>query len=216
MSPWGYGDGGDSRNSCPPISVAEERSLSNGCPRLTDVRDEEKSTFVEKCEMGSKFSGFFLYWATCVSSTGQWLLRFSLRHDVLASAMSILSSSLSATHGQDDSGLRNVSRSICLSVAESTNPWNILLPAGLAPTGATACVSALAIIEVVVRGLALVGAPPFHRSDSFEPSAQPNSMMRLALQPQIDTFCPPSTRPRHVVSVIPVVEEFHRVSCLIL
>ena len=87
----GYREGGDCGNAIPPIAVPEYGGLPDRCPGLADVRDEEKSAFVEECEVGTKSFGFFLYPATRVSSSGRWLSRPFVWLDVPASAKSIQS-----------------------------------------------------------------------------------------------------------------------------
>ncbi|MFH0920888.1 MAG: hypothetical protein V1913_11050 [Fibrobacterota bacterium] len=95
----GYRKGGDCGNPIPLVAVPEDRGLPDCRPSLTDVRDEENPAFVEEGEMGAKSSGFFLYPATRVSSSGRWLSRPSAWHGAPASAMSIRSSPSPAKYG---------------------------------------------------------------------------------------------------------------------
>jgi len=44
----GYREGGDCGNSIPPVAVPEDGGLPDRRPSLADVRDEEKSAFVEE------------------------------------------------------------------------------------------------------------------------------------------------------------------------
>ena len=53
-------DGGD---PVVPVAVAREGGAAAGRPGLAEVRDEQKSAFVEEREMGATPSGVFLYGA---------------------------------------------------------------------------------------------------------------------------------------------------------
>lgn len=71
LSGWGHGDAGDDGNPIPAIAVFENRGLPDWRPGPADIRDEEKSAFVEEYEMAPKSLGFFLCAANRVSSNAQ-------------------------------------------------------------------------------------------------------------------------------------------------
>src|SRR5271157_2782643 len=80
----GYGDTTDCRDFITPVAVAKDWCAARRSPGFPNVRYKQKPTFVQECNMGIKFSGFFLYWAmSCVSKT-QWLFRFFARLAVAA------------------------------------------------------------------------------------------------------------------------------------
>lgn len=66
----------DCRHLFMPVTVPQYWSLTNRCPSFTNKWDEEESTLIEERQMGTKFLGFFLYWAKCFFSILQWLSRF--------------------------------------------------------------------------------------------------------------------------------------------
>lgn len=208
-----YSEGGDCRNPIPPVAVPEDRGLSDRCPGLADVRDEEKSALVEECEMGPKCSGFFLYSATRVSSNGRWLSRPSAWRAVPASAKSIQSPPSPARDGRGGSEPRNACRSAWKCAAGSRDPLRIQLPEVLAPAAATACVSAAAPAAAGGQTLAWPAVLWPHLSESFGPNA-PRSLWRSSsLWPRTDRFCQPGGKPRHDVGVIRVREGYPGVSC---
>jgi len=213
VAQWGDGDGGDGRNPLPAVAVSEDGGMADRRPGLAHVRDEEESAFVEEYEMGPKSLGFFLTWATPVSSSVRWLARFSAWPGAPASAMSILDPSLLATHDRSDRESRNVSRSAWQFAAESTDLWCIPPRQHLAPTGAGAC--AFVTWTTVAGAQALVwaaGRLP-HLGESPGPNALRNLSKRSASRPQTGTSCQPAAERRRDVFVLLVVEEFHGVAC---
>lgn len=68
-------DGRDSRNLIPLVWTTQDRSLSPWCPCSEYVRNEQEPTFVEKHQMSSEFSGFFLYSAMWFFSNTQLPVR---------------------------------------------------------------------------------------------------------------------------------------------
>jgi hypothetical protein len=70
-----HGNARDGRDLVAPVAMAELRRAAHGRPGLADVRDEEKSAFVEEDEMGPTSGGVFLYGATCAASSARSLTR---------------------------------------------------------------------------------------------------------------------------------------------
>ena len=209
----GYREGGDCGNPIPSVAVSEDGGLPDRRPCLTDVRDEEKSAFVEECEMGAKSSGFFLYSTTRVSSIGRWLSRPSAWRVVPASAKSIQSPPSPARDGRGGSEPRNACRSAWKYAAGSRDPLRIRLPEVLAPTGATVCVSALTLTAADGRTPAsIVGHWP-HLFENFGPSAPRSLWKRSRLRPRTDRSCRPGARRRHGGGAIRAREGFHGVAC---
>lgn len=75
FSGWGYGNAGDDGNPISFVAMLENRSFSDRRPSLADIRDEEKSAFIEEDEMGSKSLRFFLCEANRTSSSVRWWIR---------------------------------------------------------------------------------------------------------------------------------------------
>ena len=65
----------DNRDFVASIAVAQDRCTANWGPGSTDIGNEQKSAFIEKGQMGSKFFCFFLYQTTCTSSNKRWHFR---------------------------------------------------------------------------------------------------------------------------------------------
>ena len=215
LARWGNGDSGDSRDSIAPVAVSEDRRLPDRRPGLAKVRDEEESAFVKKYEMGPKSSGFFLYVATRISSSGRWLPRFSAWPGVPASATSIPDSSSRATHGPGGSESRNASRSAWQSAAESRGLLCILPLERLSPAVAAACASATGTIAADVQALASAGVRPPHPVGSSAPNAPQSLSRHSESRQQTDTSCRLAAELRLDICVLPVAEGFHGVACLI-
>jgi hypothetical protein len=193
--------------------VSEDRGMADRCPGFAHVRNEEESAFVEEYEMGPKSLGFFLTWATPVSSSVRWLARFSAWPGAPASAMSILNPSSLATHDRSDRESRNVSRSAWQFAAGSIALLYIRLRQHLALIGAGAC--AFVTWTTVVGAQALVwtaGLLP-HLGESPGPNALRNLSKRSASRPRTGTSCQPAAERRRDVFVLLVVEGFHGVAC---
>ena len=208
-------DSGDGRDPIVPVAVSEDRGLPNRRPRLADVRHEEEAAFVEKGEMGPKSSGFFLYLATSVFSTGRWLARPAVWHGVPASAMSIVSSPSLARHGLGGSESQSASEPVSLYVVGSTDPLYSQPPQARVSKAATTPVAARATIEAAVLAQAWAAERLLHQPGSSEPSALPSLWTHSDLRPQTGRFCQPEVKQWPGVCVPPAAEEFHRVSCSI-
>ena len=104
MPPLGRdGEAGDSRDSISPIEMIQEGSLSPWRPCSANIGNEQKLTFIEKSQMGSKCDGFFLLPANVSSSSVLSPPRLFPEPCVLASGNSILALSGVARDGWDDS-----------------------------------------------------------------------------------------------------------------
>lgn len=210
-----HSDSGNGGDPVMPVAVSEDRGLSNRRPGLADVRHEKEATFVEKGEMGPKSSGFFLYLATSLFSTGRWLARPAVWHGVPASAMSIVNSPSLARHGPGGSESQSASESVSLYAVGSTDPLCSQPPEARVLKVVTTPVAARATTEAAVLGQAWTAEPLFHRPGSSEPSALPSLWTHSESRPQIGRSCQPEVRRWPGVCVPPTVEEFHRVSCSI-
>jgi hypothetical protein len=102
---WRYGDSRDGRNLLPPIEMMQDWSLSSRSPCPTNIWDEHKATFIEKCQMGPKFESFFLLLASVSSSNVLSPPRSSPVPCAPASDNSILILSTLAKYGWGDSEL---------------------------------------------------------------------------------------------------------------
>lgn len=208
-----HGDGGDGRYAVPPIAVSEDGGLTDRRPGLADVGNEEEPAFVEEDEMGPKFSGFFLYAATRLASSGRWPPRPFAGPGAPVFATSIPSSASPATHGPGGSGSRTVVRSVWLCDAGSIAGLRILPPGDLVPATVAACASGAATAAVDARASVWAGAHRCRPGESSGPSA-PQSLWRSSgSQPQTDTFCQSAARQRRGIFALRVVEGFHVVSC---
>lgn len=185
----GYGDAGDDGNPIPPVAMLKKGGLPNRRPGLADVRDEEESAFVEKDEMGPKFLGFFLNAANRVSSSARWLSRPVAEPAAPASDRSSPSPASPATHGQDDSVFRNVSRSAWICAAESTGPSYILRTGNPLPATATAGASVMAPASADVQEQAWAEVLSSHPRGELEPSAPPNLLRNSESRLLIDRSC---------------------------
>ncbi len=208
----GYRKGGDCGNPIPPVAVSEDRGLPDWRPSLTDVRDEEKPAFVEEGEMGTKFSGFFLYPTTRVSSSGRWPSRPAAWRGAPASAMSIRNSPSTARYDPGGSEFRNACGSAWKCAAVSTNPLYIQPPEVLVSAAASACASVVAPTAADGQKPAWPEAPWPRLSENFGPSAPQNLWKNSRLRPRTDKSCQPGAWLQHAVCVIRVREGFLGVS----
>src|SRR3989338_3132197 len=210
------GDSGDGGDPITPVAVSEDRGLSDRRPGLAHVRNEEKAAFVEEGEMGPKSLGFFLYAATCISSTRRWLPRLSGWPGVPVSATSILNSPSPARRGPGDSGFQNAARSVSQCAAGSTNPLCIQLPeppvSGVAEVRASAVVTTAAAFPM--QAWAAEHSP--HPPQSSEPSAPASLWRHSRSRPPIDMSCQHGATSWRGASVPPAVEGFLEVSCPIV
>jgi hypothetical protein len=104
MSPFGRdGEAGDGRDSISPVEMMQEGSLTPWRPSSANIGNEQKPTFIEKGQMGSKCGGFFLLPANVFSSNVLSPPRPFPEPDALASDNSILTLSGVARDGWDDS-----------------------------------------------------------------------------------------------------------------
>lgn len=71
----GNSNAGDDGNPVSFVAMLENRGFPDRRPSLADVRDEEKSAFIEEDEMGPKSLSFFLYAANRASSSVRWRIR---------------------------------------------------------------------------------------------------------------------------------------------
>ena len=130
------GDSGDRGDPIMPVAVSEDRGLPNRRPGLADIRHEEEAAFIEKGEMGPKSSGFFLYLATSLFSTGRWLARPAVWHGAPASATSIVNSPSLARHGPGGSEFQSASacaRGHVLDLVRPTMPSFVTMRTLLRP-----------------------------------------------------------------------------------
>ncbi len=208
LARWGDGDSRDGRNPFPRIAVSEDRSMTDRCPGLAHVRDEEESAFVEEYEMGPKSLGFFLTPATAASSTVRWLARFFAWLGAPASATSILDPSSLATHDRSDTESRNVSRSAWQFAAESIALSYIPPRQHLAPTVAGACAFATWTTVAGARALAWAAGRLPHLGESPGPNAPRSLSKRSASPPQTGTSCQPAVKLRLDVFALLAVEGF--------
>lgn len=104
------------------VTVTEDWRFTRRSPGLTDNRYEQEPALVEKCQMGPKFLGFFLYGARFCFSIPRWLFRFAAKHASPASDNSsqnccVIASRLrrgyNLHHILSVSALKSASRSIC-------------------------------------------------------------------------------------------------------
>ena len=209
----GDGDGGDGRNPLPAIAVSEDRGMTDRCPGLAHVRDEEESAFVEEYEMGPKSLGFFLTRATAASSSVRWPARFSAWPDVPVSATSILDPSSPATHDRSDRESRNVFLSAWQFAVGSIVLWYIPLRQHLVPTVAIACAFETWTTPAGARGLVWAAGLLPHLGESPGPNALRSLSKRLAWLPPTGTSCQPAAELRLDVFVLLAVEGFLGVAC---
>jgi len=66
------------------IAVANDGRLALTSPGATPRGNEQKAAFIEENEVGTKFSGFFLYLATCSASNVRLLSRRAGSHGARA------------------------------------------------------------------------------------------------------------------------------------
>ena len=209
----GYGDRRDGRNPIPLIAMSEDGRFPDRCPGLAHVRDEEEPAFVEKYEMGPNSSGFFLYPANRISSSGRWFPRLCVWPDVPASATSIGDSSSPATHGPGGSESRSAFRSAWQSAAGSTGLSCILLPKRLSPAIAAACASGTGRTVADAQGLAWAAERLAHLGERSGPNALQSLSRSLESRPQTDTSCQLAVEQRPDVFVLPAAGGYHWVSC---
>ena len=170
----GDGNGRDGGEPISLVAVPEDWRIPDRGPGLADVRDKEEPAFVEKDEMGPKSSGFLLYVATRLASSGRWRPRFSVWLDVPASDTSSPDSSSPATHGPGGSEFRNASRSAWRSAAGSTGLSCIPPRERRSPAVVATCASATGTTVADVQALTGAGVRWPRPGGSAGPNAPPS------------------------------------------
>jgi hypothetical protein len=74
-----YCKAADGRYLLMAVTMAEDWCFTRRSPRSTDKRYEQEPAFVQECQVGPKFLGFFLYWARSCFSILQWPSRFAAK-----------------------------------------------------------------------------------------------------------------------------------------
>jgi len=68
-------NGGNNRQTIPPVTVPQNRRLPRRSPGSSHVGDKQEAAFVKECQMGAPLPGVFLYEATHNASSGRYLPR---------------------------------------------------------------------------------------------------------------------------------------------
>ena len=133
----GDADRVDGRDLVLPVKVVQVRCLSAKRPGAFNVRNEQKSTFVEEDQVRSQLPGFFLYAANPAASTGRWLLRCAGEPAVRASDNLSLDRSAASRYGSGDRTRRSASEGPVRSSPASTDRSRNHRPTALRPARST-------------------------------------------------------------------------------
>ncbi len=201
------------RDSVSRVAVSEDRRITSGSPGLPQVRNEQKTTFIEEGKMGLKSLGFFLSAAIRSSSSGQSLPRSFGWRDVSVSAKSIPDPPSPARRGRGDSESQSVFRSAWRFAARSKDLSNN------PPPGLRIARAAAIFVSVVAEALGAgrVSAWAVERfsrpSETLGPNVPLSLSKHLGWRLPIDRFCLSAANRQQGVCGPPTVEEFLLVSC---
>jgi len=217
LSTGGHGEAANNRDLVTPIAVAENGCTTGRSPGSTNVRYEQEPAFVEKCQMGPKFLGFFLYGAMFAPSSGRWLPRLFATPVFPASGNSTPDRcAIISTRLHVCSELRSLSESDGPLASKSIGRWNVqrllLLAAAVAP------------IFLFGGFPTKTGVPTWLGSecladlscDSSDTTARQNSTRLSTLRLRRDKFAPREALLSLDTAVSPTDRDFHEVSCLTL
>jgi hypothetical protein len=129
------GKSANGRDLLMAVTMAEDWCLARRSPCLTDKRYEQEPAFVQECQVGPKFSGFFLYWAKSCFSILQWPSRFAAKPVSPASGSSSQNCGVRASRLRHGYSLCCISSVLVLKYASaSICRWHDLLMRHLAAT----------------------------------------------------------------------------------
>jgi hypothetical protein len=203
----------DGGNFTALIRVVMHGCLSLWCPSSAQVGNEQKATFIEENQMGTKFFGFFLYKATGSASIFGSLPHPFARLYALAFGNSIPSSSLFSKHGQDDTLPQTAFLLLQQYASESISQLNNQ-PSKVPSIGSSQAFSAVLLLVVKgVQGLAWILTP---RSLLYH-IPQPSVLYYLARLLQhwllFYNLCQTQVKLLLEVFSFPIVARFQVVSC---
>lgn len=208
------GQDADDRYFVPPVAVSQDRGLANGSPCPTDVGNQQKSTLVEKPQMGPKSFGLFLYVARPAPSTAGFHPRPAATPASQASGSS--NSTPCATTSirpQTCNELRTALGPISRSVSMSTTLWHARPPRHPSATSPADRSSVPASGDSDAPIGHALSIPSSLASDEFG-STGPHCSMTLSLfRPRRGKFSPSATNPMPGTDETPTVCMSHRVSC---
>jgi hypothetical protein len=213
VSPLGRdGKTGDGRDSVSPVKMMQDGSLSPRCPCPTNIGDEQKPTLIEKGQMGSKCSGFFLLPAIVSSSSVLSPLRFFPEPAVLAFDNSIPTPSGVAKGDWDDNEFQKTCELVRPLVSWSKDRCHSQKPKGLSAKGSP-IVSSLVLKawQDDPERLWDLDPPslPFERPAAIEKQ----SLRRIPLVvPPPTSFCPSLATGSLVGAASPIASGFLKVS----
>lgn len=210
---------GDQRTECRnpvlPIKVSDQWRLPSDSPCPLEVRDEQKSTFVEEDQIGSDLFCVFLYVAICNVSSAQWLPHPAVMRAVLVSGSSNQDWSTVSRCDSGDMSHQNTSESIVQHGLMSKGQWCI--PGRQTPSAEAPEVS-LSETDPVCSGdrMQVVGLALLSPSaDIPATSVKLSRDLHLPHRPLPTDFC----RILQVLwrggAALPIVRGFHLVSCSI-
>jgi len=117
------------------VAMSEDWCFARRSPCFTDKRYEHKPAFVQECQVGPKFLGFFLYWARSCFSILQWPSRFAAKPASPASGSSSQNCGVIASRLRHGYSLcRILSESVLKYASASICRWHDLLMRHLAAT----------------------------------------------------------------------------------
>lgn len=208
------GETSDGRYLIVPIAIAQDRCATRRGPGSTNVRDEQEPTFVQESQMGSKFSGFFLYGAMFGFSSGRWLFRlFAERGGPVFDNSNPDCDAKASIRPLVCNGFRNGSESIARYALKSIAQWNIQPPLLLAATFSSA-----SLCDERLTGEAFPIAPgsefPFDlSSDRLDTSAPQNLRTPSIFPPRLGRFLLNAAGLWLAAAVFLTAWDSHGVSC---
>lgn len=104
-----YGKGRQCRDAVMTIAVVDNRCLAPRPPGAAPCWNEHKSTLIQKCEVGTKFYGFFLLLAICSVSNARSLFLHAAQPGAREPDSSSRLLVKSSRYGQDDTRHRTLS-----------------------------------------------------------------------------------------------------------
>lgn len=205
--------GRDRRGAIPPITMPEHGRLAHRRPCSTHRGDEQKTAFVQECQVRPQSVGFFLSEATSNVSIAQWPPRPVGSPFVPASGDSTASPRpTTARPPTEHIAPRNAPRSVCRSVATSRvrSDTRHVAPRVVANASERTSVFPTDGMAVLAWGGPLGRNAP--RVDTPDTSVRLNSTTPARAWPPRGRSSLPVPWPQPDIVVVPIAVRSHRVS----
>ena len=211
----GYRKSVDGRNPVLLVEITQQRRLSPECPSPFDVRDEQEPTFIEEYQVSPQHLGFFLYAAISAVSTWQSLLRFAARLFFPASGNLVPGWLGVSKHGTGDTSLQSSCGSAERHAATSKGLLNTPRAAGLRSNAPEVAPFETRKACAVGQGHPGSVTPSNRFSGSFSTTETRKPPMSSRWRRHLPSVCRLSRAGGRADGVVPIVFDFHKVSCVI-